>query len=345
MRAAVLEAPGQLVVRDLAPPPHDGLVQVRIEQVGVCGTDRKVVDGGMPVALPRVIGHELVGRVVGHGPAEGVPAEEVPAEGTRVLVDPSMWCGTCDNCRRGLVHLCPSGGLMGRDVDGGLAELVAVPAQRLHVVPESISDDDAALLQVLGTCVHAQRQVGVFPVDHAVVVGLGVSGLLHVQLLKARGARTVIGVGRSESKRRLAEQLGATVTCTPDEAPGVVAERTGGNGCGVVVEAAGTGATVSLAVELAGYAATVVIFGTVVGGEHPLPFYELYRKELRLLNPRAAVGRDYDDAITVVASGAVRGAPLVTERLPITEAPALLAGWYDQPGRLKVVFEPRQGGS
>lgn len=335
MRAAVLEAPHHLAVRDVAVPQGGGeLVVVHVEQAGVCGTDRKVVDGSMPTTFPRVIGHELVGRVVEGGGAGA------PASGTRVLIDPSMSCGWCDTCRRGLVHLCPSGGLMGRDVDGGLAELVAVPASRLHVVPETVGDDDAALLQVLGTCVHAQRQVDVFPSDHAVVVGLGVSGLLHLQLLRARGARTVVGVGRSASKRALADELGATVTCTPDEAAGVVAELTGGNGPEVVVEAAGTGATVSLAVELAGYGATVMIFGTVVGANHALPFYDLYRKELRLVNPRAAVGRDYDDAIAVVASGAVRGAPLVTERLPIADAPAVLAGWYDQPGRLKVVFEP-----
>jgi L-iditol 2-dehydrogenase len=329
MRAAVLEVPGRLVVRDVAPPPEtDDLVTVCVEQAGVCGTDRKVVDGDMPTALPRIIGHELVGRV-----RDG---------GTRVLIDPSMWCGRCDICRRGLVHLCPWGGLMGRDVDGGLAELVAVPAERLHIVPESIRDDDAALLQVLGTCVHAQHQVNVFPVDDAVVVGLGVSGLLHVQLLKARGARTVIGVGRSASKRELAEQLGATVTCTPEDAASVITEATDGNGCGIVLEAAGAASTVSLAVKLAGYGATIVIFGTLVGGEHQLPFYELYRKELRLVNPRAAVGRDYDDAIAVVASGVVTGAPLVTDRLPLAEAPAVLARWYDQPGRLKVVFHPQR---
>jgi len=335
VRAAVLEAPNELVVRELTPPRTDGdVVEVHVEQAGVCGTDRKVVEGLMRTEFPRVIGHEMIGRVVGGG------GSGAPAGGIRVLIDPSRSCGRCDTCRRGLVHLCPSGGLMGRDVDGGLAELVAVPADRLHALPDEMDDDDAALLQVLGTCVHAQRQVDVFPVDHAVVVGLGVSGLLHLQLLRARGARTVVGVGRSASKRALAEMLGATVTCSPDEAAGVVTELTGGNGADVVVEAAGTGATVSLAVQLAGYGATVIVFGTVVGGDHPLASYELYRKELRLLNPRAAVGRDYDDAIAVVASGAVRGAPLVTERLPIADAPAVLAGWYDQPGRLKVVFKP-----
>lgn len=338
MRAAVLEAPGCLVVRDVAAPRAQAganQVEVRIEQAGVCGTDRKVVDGSIPVVLPRVIGHELIGRVVGDS---GTP--DAPAAGSRVLVDPSVSCGGCTTCRRGLVHLCPSGGLMGRDVDGGLAEFVRVSAERLHAVPESMSDDDAAVLQVLGTCVHAQRQVDLFPVDSAVVIGLGVTGLLHLQLLRARGARTVIGVGRSAAKRALADSLGATVTCVPEEASAVVRELTGGEGAHVVVEAVGTGATVSLAVELAGFDATVMIFGTVADGDQPLPFYDLYRKELRLVNPRAATGVDYDDAIAVVTSRAVRGAPLVTERRSIADAPAVLAGWYEEPGRLKVVFEP-----
>ncbi len=338
MRAAVLEAPGRLVVRDVAEPEGPERVRVRVDQVGVCGTDRKVVDGSIPVALPRVIGHELVGRVVdgGTGGHEGAGG---PPSGTRVLVDPSVSCGRCSPCRRGQLHLCPTGGLMGRDVDGGLAELVAAPVDRLHVVPESVHDTDAALLQVLGTCVHAQRQVDVFPGDRTVVVGLGVSGLLHLQLLRARGAATVVGVGRSAAKRELAASLGATATCTPEEAPGLVADLTAGDCANVVVEAAGTGATVGLAVELAGYGATVVVFGTIPDGATSMPFYELYRKELRLVNPRAAVGRDYDDAIAMVASGAVTGRPLVTDRLPLDAAPEVLGSWDRDPGRLKVVFE------
>ena len=106
-----------------------------------------------------------------------------------------------------------------------------------------------------------------------------------------------------------------------------------------VIEAVGSSATLGLAVALAGYAATIVMYGTASAGDHQAPFYELYRKELRLVNPRAAVGRDYDDAIAMVASGAVTGRPLVTGRLPLDAAPEVLGSWDRDPGRLKVVFE------
>lgn len=349
MLAVVLEAPGRLVARAVDEPGGDGLVTVRVEQVGVCGTDRNVVDGAIPVSLPRIIGHELVGRVVSGGglpgaPAPGAPAPGAPAPGAlapgdRVLIDPSLSCGACRTCRRGMRHLCPSGGLMGRDVDGGLAELVAVEAERLHRLPASMGLDDAALLQVLGTCVHAQRQAPLFPTDRAVVVGLGVSGLLHVQLLRARGARAVVGIGRSPEKRALAEALGATATCAPDDALGVVGEVTTGDGAELVVEAVGTPGTVTRAVALAGYGATLVVFGTASGAGQ-VPLYEMYHKELTVLHPRAALGEDYDHAIDLIAAGAVRGAPLVSDRLSFTDAPATLSDWAAHPERLKVVFEP-----
>jgi L-iditol 2-dehydrogenase len=179
-----------------------------------------------------------------------------------------------------------------------------------------------------------------FPIDRAVVVGLGVTGLLHVQLLRARGVTTVVGVGRSASKRRLAEALGASATCTPDEAPGVVAKMTDGRGAAAVVEAAGSGPAVALAVTLAGFAATVVVFGTAAGAGHEMPLYEMYRKELTVVHPRAAVSADYEDAIALIAAGTIRGAPLVTDHAALEDAPNVFATWPDHPERLKVVFEP-----
>lgn len=337
MQAVVLDAPGVLSVREVALEGGENLVTVAVEQVGVCGTDRAVVQGAVPVQMPRIIGHEVVGRVLGGGRTAPV------ASGDRVLVDPSVWCGSCRTCRRGLVHLCPHGGLMGREVHGGLAELVAAPVERLHVVPEAVADADAALLQVLGTCVHAQRTLPEVAGTQAVVVGLGVSGLLHVQLLRSRGA-TVVGIGRSPEKRRLAERLGAAVTCPPDGAAEVVARATEGQGADVVVEAVGSGATARLAVELAGFAATIVVFGTAPSGANEAPLHELYRKELRVFHPRAATGADYDEAIALVAAGAVQGAPLVSHRLGLASAPGVFSTWAERPGRLKVVFTPGGAG-
>ena len=94
----------------------------------------------------------------------------------------------CFHCRIGQTHLCPQGMLIGRDTDGGFAEYVSAPASHAFRVPASTPSRHAPLIQVLTTCVHAQRQVEIFPGESVVVYGLGVTGQLHVQLAKARGA-------------------------------------------------------------------------------------------------------------------------------------------------------------
>ena len=129
-------------------------------------------------------------------------------------------------------------GLLGRDADGCFAELVAVDEALLHPIPDSVAPDAAALLQVLSTCVHAQSRLSPSPEDSAVVIGLGVTGLLHVQLLRARGLRTLIGVTRSEWKRDLARRLGASATATPDEAADAVGAATDGRGARIAIDCA-----------------------------------------------------------------------------------------------------------
>ncbi len=260
------------------------------------------------------------------------------AAGTRVLIDPATACGYCDLCRRGRGHLCRNGGLLGRDADGTFAELIAVPEEKLHVIPDEIPDDAASLLQVLGTCVHAQRSVAVFPTDTVAVIGLGVSGLLHVQLLAARGIVRLMGITRSQWKLDMAESFGAAVTAAPDAAAAALAEYTKGKGADLVVESAGTEATLAAAIELAGTGGEVLVFGTLTGGEAGLPYYQLYHKELTVYNPRAATPADYDTGIELAASGRLQLAELVTHTFAADEAAAAFAA-VDDASSLKVVIE------
>src|SRR5689334_24667093 len=194
MLAAVIERPGAVTVREIPAPRAAGLALVRVGVAGICGTDRKLAAGVFPVAVPRVLGHEMTGWVEVPGPGGAVPA------GARVVVNPAAFCGLCRECRAGLPHLCARGGLLGRDLDGCFAEYVAVPESLLHPLPEGITADEAALLQVLSTCVHAQPPAAA---DSAVVLGLGVTGLLHVQLLRDRGVSAIVGVTRAAWKRDL----------------------------------------------------------------------------------------------------------------------------------------------
>ncbi|MFP3913655.1 MAG: zinc-dependent alcohol dehydrogenase [Actinomycetota bacterium] len=313
MRAARVVEANEIEITDVAEPDDPRLTTVRVQQVGICGTDTKIVAGKIPVQFPRILGHEMVGRVV------SAPAGSPHQEGTRVLVDPALACGWCDLCLAGRPNLCRNGGLLGRDVDGVFTEYVTAPLERLVAVPETISDTAAGLLQVLGTCVHAVRSIKTFPGQVAAVVGLGVAGQLIAQLLTLEGLE-VVGVTRSEWKRRLAADLGAVATAAPDEAETVLAGHTDGRGPDLVVEAAGTEATLARSIELVTIGGQILGYGTITGGGEGLPYYDLYHKELTLHNPRAALVGDYADGIHLTAAGKLTLEPIVTHRLDLSEA-------------------------
>ncbi|MCE2528758.1 MAG: alcohol dehydrogenase catalytic domain-containing protein [Acidimicrobiia bacterium] len=319
MKAVVTTGPGVLEAVDVPCRSEEGTVSVRLERAGICGTDLNILDGAMPIRYPLTLGHEMVGTVTRTPPGAQI------SPGARVLVNPSINCDACYLCESDRAHLCSRGGLLGRDADGVFAETIGVPERFLHPVPEGIGLAEAGLLQVLGTVVHSQQNVPVSSETLAVVIGLGVSGLLHLQLLNERGAGRVIGITRSRRKLDLARNLGAHAVATPDEAMAVVTEISEGRGADLVVEAVGTEATVLQAIELCGYSGCVVIYGTVTGGMGKLPFYRLYLKELTLRFPRAARAADYDTAIGLATQGRMELAPLITAHFPLGQAAAAFA--------------------
>lgn len=336
MLAAVLDRPGTVTVRDIPSPRAEaGLALVRVTRAGICGTDLKIAAGDIPVPAGRVLGHEMTGRVE-------VPGRRgMPPAGTAVMVNPAIFCGSCDLCRADLPHLCRHGGLLGRDADGCLAEVVAVEETLLHPVPDTVPPDAAALLQVLSTCVHGQSRLSPSPAGSAVVIGLGVTGLLHLQLLRERGVRTIVAVTGSAWKRDLAHRFGATVVASPGEAADATADATGGCGASVAIDCAGTAATLGQAITLAGAGGTVVAFGILA---HPAELhpYEWYLKELSIQSPRAARPRDCDSAIRLCAQRRLDLAPLVTGRFPLARVTDALAASRD-PAHLKVVVELASG--
>lgn len=333
MKALVLDRPHNAEIRHVPDPEPMAGALVRVERVGVCGTDASIFRGKIAVSYPRVMGHEMVGTLEEPGPLG------LFRRGTRVMVDPSITCGYCPPCRADRPNLCIRGGLLGRDLDGVFSELLAISETQIHRVPDSVEPGAGPLLQVLGTCVHAQDAAAVFPGQVAAVVGLGVSGLLHLQLLVARGVDRIVAVTRSEWKTNLAMQLGAATVVSPEDAVTAVREMSDGLGADLVIECAGHEATLSQSIDVAAPGATVIAFGTLTGGGAGLPYYQLYFKELTLRNPRAALPRDYARAVDLAATGSIKLTPLVTHRLPLEEAPKALGTLIDDPSTLKIVFE------
>lgn len=332
MRAVVSPSPGRVEITEVGEPaPGPNEVLVAPKMLGICGTDVKVLSGAIPAKHPLIMGHEAVAQVV------SAPEGSKLRPGDRVLVDPALSCGRCDLCRRGKPHLCRNAGLMGREVDGVWAELAAVPEERLIRIPDSVSPQAAGVLQVLGTCVHAQRKVNPFPGQVAAVIGLGVSGQLMVQLLALRGV-DVVGITRSQWKLELAARNGAKAVAKPEDAGQVLADLTDGRGPDLVVEAAGTEETLARAIELVGVGGEVLVFGTLASGGKGLPYYHLYFKELTIHNPRAALIHDYQTGVELAASGKLRLEPIVTHRVPFGQAPHAFELVKD-PSSLKVLME------
>ena len=333
----VLRGPRELAIDELAKPrlgEHDAVV--RITHSGICGTDYKIYSGAIPVRYPRVMGHEMVGEVVEAGSGAGF------SPGDRVIVDPELYCGACFHCRIGQTHLCPNGMLIGRDTNGGFAEFVGVPRTQVYRLPDSIDVRTAPLVQVLTTCLHAQRQIDIFPAESVVVLGLGVTGQLHVQLAKARGAR-VIGVTRSADKRALAERLGADVTIAGGEAAvAQVREATEGRGPDVVIETTGVVPSLAAAIQMARSGGRLLLFGIITAKEGALPFYDLYFKELALINARVAKGEDYPSSLALVERGVVKLEPLISDVMPLEKLDAAIGMLGSDSGqRMKIIMDHR----
>lgn len=338
MKAMVLKAPRELALDEVSRPNvGPGQVLVRVSHSGICGTDLKIYNGAIPVDYPRIMGHEMIGETAEAG------AGGAFKPGDRVIVDPELFCGACFHCRIGQTHLCPNGKLLGRDANGGFAEYVAAPASHVFRLPESIDSRTAPLIQVLTTCLHAQRLASIFPGESVAVLGLGVTGQLHVQLAKARGASPVMGITRSVEKRELAKKVGADVTFASEkDAVQKVLDATDGRGADLIIETTGAIATLADAIMMARFGGRLLLFGIITATEGALPFYQLYFKELAVINARVAKSEDYPASIELVQRGIVRLEPLVSHVMPFRELKSAIEMLASESGqRMKIILEHR----
>jgi 2-desacetyl-2-hydroxyethyl bacteriochlorophyllide A dehydrogenase len=336
MKAMVLGAPSAVSLENVERPNTDaGDSVIRVTHSGVCGTDLKIFTGGIPARYPLIMGHEMIGEVVEAAGSDGPPA------GSRVIVDPVLFCGNCFHCEIGQTQLCPNGGLIGRDSDGGFAEYVAVTPGNVYAMPDEIGDREAPLIQVLTTVMHAQQMASISPGDSVVILGLGVGGLLHVQLAKARGAKSIIGIARSAWKREVADNIGADLTLAPDaQTKDWVLEATNGLGADVVIESAGKLSVLAQAMDLVRLGGRVLGYGIHTDSEGALPFYDMYFKEIQFINARAATQKDFGACLEMVGSGAIDLAPLISDVVPLDRLDqALNMVGTDAPQRMKIILE------
>jgi 2-desacetyl-2-hydroxyethyl bacteriochlorophyllide A dehydrogenase len=330
VNAAVLHGPRDLHVETTpAPAPGRADVLVRVGLAGLCGTDYSIWSGDRPVRYPRIMGHELVGRVEAVGPAAGRVRP-----GDRVVVEPNYSCGRCPLCREGNRNLCLERVAVGIDVDGGLADLLAVPWRCCWPIPAGLADADALLAEPLAVVVRAVGRAAPRSGETAAVIGSGTLGLLAVQVLRARGVLVLV-VARTGRRLDLAQELGAAAThaigATPLDAVG--RRFSGREGVDLVIEAAGTAAAVDHALALVRPGGRVVLTG-LPHEPTPVTFFRVVRREIAILG--SMIYQDeFPEALGLLDRGAVQARSLVTHRFALPDIAAAFAA-HRETGAIKV---------
>jgi 2-desacetyl-2-hydroxyethyl bacteriochlorophyllide A dehydrogenase len=307
MRAAVFRGPGSIVLQDVPTPlPTAGQARIKVSFCGVCGSDLHRFRGDLPI-ISVTPGHEISGVVdaVGENVAGLAPGE-------RVCVEPIVPCGSCRYCASGHHQLCRQARFLAAEVGGGFADYVCVPASMLHRVPDTITLEQAALMEPLAVAVHAARQGGLGRGSSVCVLGAGTIGLLALQVARAGGASLVLITAKRAHQAEAARALGADGVIAADaDVQAEVAHWTRGEGVDCVIETVGGHApTPALAMDVARKRGRIVIVGAFAAPQ-PFNFRTLVMKELQVVGSHTYdyapdMRRDFEVSLSLVASGRVQ---------------------------------------
>lgn len=343
MKALVLTEYNKFQYMDVPEPeygPEDLLVQVKA--CAICGSDVHGMDGSTGRRIPPIImGHEAAGVVA----AVGASVQGF-AVGDRITLDSTIYCGRCHFCRQGLINLCEDRRVLGVSCqdyrqNGAFAEYVAVPARIAYHLPEGLSFREAAMVEPVSIAVHAATLPPLRLGACAVVVGVGMIGLLIVQVLRNAGCGKIIAVDLDQGKLDLARRFGATHCFSAEQAdlgPSVRA-LTSGLGADVVFDAVGISPTVQTAVELVRKGGSVVLVGNLAP-QVDLPLQSVVTRQVALFGSCASNG-EYPICLDLIQQGRVDVRPLISAVAPLADG----AVWFERlyrkvAGLMKVVLVP-----
>ncbi len=341
MRVAVYHHNSDIRIEERPVPiigPAEILVHIRA--AGICGSD--VMEWYRVPKAPLVLGHEVAGDIVGVG--EEVEHLHV---GQRVVVSHHVPCNTCPLCLSGAHTACHT--LHTTNFDpGGFSEYVRVPPLQTDrgvlVLPDSVSYDEGTFVEPLGCVVRAQQHAGVRPGSTVLVVGAGISGLLHVRLALALGAGRVIATDISDYRLQVARRSGAVAidaAAAGDHLPDLVRRANDDRLADLVMLCTGAPAAIAQALECLDSGATFVFFAPPPPGEPlAMPMAELWRREVTVRTAYGAAPADLHTALRLIATGRVPVTDLITHRLPLDEIARGFALVAQANESVKVIIEP-----
>jgi L-iditol 2-dehydrogenase len=333
--AAVLHGVGDLRIEEHpvpAPGPHEVVVEVR--SVGICGSDVHYYEHGRigdhVVNAPMVLGHESSGVVVDAGTSS-------LAVGQRVAMEPGVPCGQCEQCRRGSYNLCPYVVFFATPpVHGSLARYVAINEAFAHPVPDSMSDDAAALIEPLSVGLWANRKAGTGIGSRVLITGAGAIGVVCALTARAAGAAWVGLADVHPARLEMAARFGVDEVIDAREDVNYADRRPD-----VLLECSGAPPVVTAGIKALQPLGRAVLVGMGPNPEQNLPVSDIQNRELTVTGT-FRYAHTYPDAIALVASGRIDLDALVGARLPLSEAEAALKMGHTDPSVLKTVVRVQE---
>lgn len=302
------------------PVPTEGQVVVKLEYVGICGSDVHYLEhgriGNFIVDGDFILGHECAGEVVELGP--GVKYLKV---GDRVALEPGITCGHCEFCKGGKYNLCPDVEFLATPpYDGCLMDYIAFPENMAFKLPDNVSSQEGALVEPLAVGLHAAVQGEVRLGDRVVILGAGCIGLVTLLACKAFGATDIVVVDIMEKRLEAAKRLGASrvINAKEENVLEVIAALTEGQGMDKVIETAGSIHTVKQTPYLTKRGGTVVLVGLADKDIVEYDFMEVMTKELTIKSV-FRYRNLYPAAIGAIADGKIDVKGIITHEFDFTD--------------------------
>jgi L-iditol 2-dehydrogenase len=312
MRQAVMTDPGKIEFRDIEKPtPAADEVLIKIKRIGVCGSDIHVYHGLHPyTSYPVVQGHEIAGEVDMWGAdVKGF------VKGEKVVFMPQVTCGVCYPCRHGMYHICDHLKVMGFQTGGAAQDYFPVKAEMVLKLPQTISLDQAAMIEPVSVAAHALSRAGNIEGKKVLVLGGGTIGNLVAQVAQASGAAAVLLTDVSEYKLAKARECGISNVVNPnqDDLSQAILKCFGPDKADLILECVGVQPTITQAVANARKGSTIVVVG-VFGKKPEVDLGLVQDRELTLVGTLMYQKKDYERAIELVAAGKLCLDPMVTQR-------------------------------
>ncbi len=321
-KAAVLTGPETIEMKELElSKPQKGEVTVKMQAVGICGSDvhyyRKGRIGDFIVEYPFILGHESAGIVTDVG--EGVSTLKV---GDRVALEPGVPCGKCSYCLSGSYNLCPDVKFLATPpYDGCLMEYINYPAMWAFKIPDHMTYEEGALVEPLAIGINAAKTAGVSLGDSVLVYGAGCIGLVSLMSAAAYGATTVYVADMIDKRLEVAKRLGGIpINAGKTDVAAEVLRLTNGRGVDKVLDCAGFSGTVAGSINACRAGGSIVVVGMGEDSLNHVPLTPISTKELKLTSIFRYKNL-YPTAIAAIAGGKIKVDGIVSNRYPFAETP------------------------